>query len=105
MEYRIELTRRAERDMEDIYDRISTTDSVAGANWFTGLENAIYSLEKMPCRCPLAPESKNWDQPLRHLLYGAKSDTYRVIHTVDEARKTVWIRTVRHGAMDEFIGH
>jgi mRNA-degrading endonuclease RelE of RelBE toxin-antitoxin system len=57
----------------------------------------------MPRRCPLAPESKNWKQPLRHLLHGTKSDTYRVIYTIDEATKMVFIQTVRHGAMDAFL--
>ncbi|HLI81762.1 MAG TPA: type II toxin-antitoxin system RelE/ParE family toxin [Candidatus Binataceae bacterium] len=103
MAYRVELTRRAERDMQDIYDRISAEDSVVSANWFNGLEDAVSSLERMPRRCPLAPESKHWNQPLRHLLYGAKLDTYRVIYTIDEAGKTVRIQTVRHGARDAFL--
>jgi mRNA-degrading endonuclease RelE of RelBE toxin-antitoxin system len=40
---------------------------------------------------------------LRHLLYGAKRDLYRVIYEIDEPRKVVRVLTVRYGAMDEFI--
>jgi len=102
MAYRVELTRRAEREMEALYERISAEDSAAGAKWFIGLEAAISSLERLPRRCPVAPESKIWGRPLRHLLYGARGDVYRVIYEIDDTRELIWIRTVRHAAMDEF---
>jgi mRNA-degrading endonuclease RelE of RelBE toxin-antitoxin system len=36
------------------------------------------------------------------MLYGSKRDVYRVIYDIDEARKLIRIRTVRHTAMDDF---
>jgi len=104
MAYLVELTLRAERDLAYLYDRISGDDSIAAARWFKGLEQAIYTLERFPRRCSLAPESRKAKRRLRHLLYGAKRDVYRVIFEIDEPRQTVRVLTIRYGAMDEFIG-
>jgi plasmid stabilization system protein ParE len=40
MAYLVELTLRAERDLEYLYQRISAAESVAAARWFNGLERA-----------------------------------------------------------------
>ena len=103
MAYLVELTRRAERDLAYLYERISAGDSAAAGRWFNGLEAAIYTLERLPRRCPVAGESKRAKRRLRHLLYGAKRDVYRVIFEIDESRKMVRVLTIRHAAMDEFI--
>jgi plasmid stabilization system protein ParE len=103
MAYLVELTLRAERDLDYLYERISADDSAVAGRWFNGLEAAIYSLERLPRRSPVAPESKRAKRQLRHLLYGAKRDVYRVIFEIDESRKIVRVLTIRHAAMDEFI--
>ena len=103
MAYLVELTLRAERDLDYLYERISAKESMAAARWFNGLEEAIYTLELLPRRCPVAPESKRAKRRLRHLLYGAKRDVCRVIYEIDESRKMVRVLTIRHAAMDEFI--
>jgi len=103
MAYLVELTLRAERDLDYLYERISADDSIAAAVWFNGLEAAIHTLERIPRRCPIAPESKKAKRRLRHLLYGAKRDVYRVIYEINEPRKVVRILTIRHTAMDVFI--
>jgi plasmid stabilization system protein ParE len=77
MAYSVELTLRAERDLEYLYQRISAAESAAAARWFNGLERAIQRLERFPRRCATAPESKKAGRPLRQLLYGAKRDVYR----------------------------
>ena len=102
MAYLVELTLRAQRDLIDIYERISADDSVVAARWFNGLEAAIDALERFPCRCPVAPESKKASRQLRHMLYGSKRDVYRVICDIDEPQKLVRMVTIRHAAMDEF---
>jgi len=103
MAYLVELTLRAERDLDYLYQRISADDSTAAARWFNGREAAIYALEQLPRRCPVAPESRKAKRRLRHLLYGAKRDVYRVIFEIDEPRKVVRVLTIRHRATDEFI--
>ena len=103
MAYLVELTLRAERDLIDIYERISADDSVVAARWFNGLEAAIAALKRFPRRCPVAPEDRNVQRGLPHMLYGSKRDVYRVIYDIDEPRKLVRVVTIRHAAMDEFI--
>jgi toxin ParE1/3/4 len=103
MAYLVELTLRAERDLDYLYERISADDSAAATRWFNGLEEAIYTLERLPRRCPIAPESMKAKRRLRRLLHGAKRDVYRVIYEIDESRKVVRVLTIRHAAMDKFI--
>lgn len=102
MAYRVELTFRAERDLHYVFYRISADDSGVAARWYFGLEDAIRTLRSFPRRCPVAPESELSKSELRHLLYGSKRDVYRVIYDIDEPRKLIRIRAVRHTAMDEF---
>ena len=94
MTYRVELTNRAARDLEILYHEKNASDSLAAARWFNGLEAAVYTLEKFPHRCPIAPERKS----LHHVLYGKKPHVYRVIFEIHEQRKLVRVLTIRHGA-------
>jgi toxin ParE1/3/4 len=103
MAYLVEVTLRARQELIQLYERISADDSATAARWFNGLEAAVLTLERFPRRCPAAPESKRAKRQLRHLLYGSKRDVYRVIYDIDEARKLVRVRSVKHTAMDEFL--
>lgn len=101
MEYRVELTDRARRDLGLLYARISAAESLAAARWFNGLEEAVFDLARLPRRCPVAPEGRRAKRLLRHLLYGTRPHVYRAICEINESRKVVYILTIRHGAMDE----
>ena len=98
MPYLVNLTARAMRDLEFLYERIRAIESEAASRWFHNLEDAIYSLENNPGRCPFTAENKE----LRHLLYGRKPNIYRVIYMVHEQTKIVEVLHIRHGARDEF---
>lgn len=100
MEYRVELSARAERNLIHLYEQIRAEDSVRAARWFNRLEKAVYSLDRLPHRCPVAPESRRAKRSLRHLLYGNKPHIYRVIFEIDEPGKTVYVLTIRHGARE-----
>jgi toxin ParE1/3/4 len=89
-------------DLDYLFQRISADDSAA-TRLFNGVEKAIYTLEQLPRRCPVAPESKRAKRRLRQLLYGAKRDVYRVIYEIDESSKVVRVLTIRLEAMDKFI--
>jgi plasmid stabilization system protein ParE len=102
MAYAVELTRRAERDLDNLYEFLSAEDSKVIRRWFNGLENAIYKLQGLPRRCPRAPESRRTSPSLRHFLYGSKPNVYRVLYEVDESRELVRVLTIRHGARDAF---
>jgi toxin ParE1/3/4 len=101
MAYLVELTDRASRDVDYLYQQINAAESVSAARWYDGLEKTIASLERFPRRCPAAAESKKARRPLRHLLHGKKPNVYRVINEIDEPHNVVRILTIRHGAIDE----
>jgi plasmid stabilization system protein ParE len=100
MTYLVELTDRAARDLASLYEEKNAAESIAANRWFNSLEQAVYSLETYPGRCPVAPESKKAGKPLRHLLYGKKPHVYRVICAIDEQKRLVRVLTIRHGAME-----
>ena len=102
MKYRVELTTRANRDLEHIFLHIHAAGVPSAAAWFNGLEQALRTLERFPRRCPAVPEANKLGRMLRHLLYGTKPHVYRAIYEIDESRKIVQVLTIRHGARDEF---
>jgi toxin ParE1/3/4 len=94
MAYRVSLTKRAAQDLDTIYQYIQAEQSGQAAIWFNGLHESLQSLSSLPHRAPVIRE----DSRLRHLLYGNKPNVYRIIYSVDDARKIVTILTIRHGA-------
>jgi toxin ParE1/3/4 len=94
MAYRVELTARADRNLRRLYRRIHAEESAQARVWFNGLERAVLSLDEHPGRRPETPETAT----LRHLLYGAKPDTYRIIFKTDERSHVVTVLHIRDGA-------
>jgi len=94
MAYLVNVTARAERDLDILYARINAESSEAALKWYRGLKNDILSLEKHPNRCPVIRAKDK----LRHLLYGRKPHIYRVIYRVLEKQKQVEVLHIRHGA-------
>ena len=68
MAYAVDLTLRAARDLDHLYEQISAAESIAAARWYNGLERAVSSLESFPRRYPAAPEGKRTRRSLCHLL-------------------------------------
>ena len=93
MKYLVELTSRALRDMEAIYNYVECDDSQHAFAWFNRLSKAIYALERFPDRGPVISENKR----LRHLLFGKKPRTYRIIYAVDKRNHVVNVLHIRHG--------
>ena len=98
MAYRVDITERAERDLERLYFTIEADSSEQARVWFNGLERTVLSLDEHPARGAPIPEGGG----LRHLLYGRKGRRYRVIYAIDEASSTVTVLHIRHGARDAF---
>ena len=88
MPYLVRLADRALRDMEAIYEFIDAEASQSAFAWFNDLAREIYSLERFPERGAIIRESKK----LRHLLFGKKPSTYRIIYTVDKRNDVLHIR-------------
>jgi hypothetical protein len=50
-------------------------DHIAADRWWNGLLDAIFSLEKLPGRCPKIPEQAKFKEPLYQLLY----ESHRIV--------------------------
>jgi plasmid stabilization system protein ParE len=98
MAYRVDITQRAERDLDRIYPTIEADSSEQARLWFNGLERTVLRLDEHPARGAPIPEGGE----LRHLLYGRKGRRYRVIYAIHEASSTVTVLHIRHGARDAF---
>jgi plasmid stabilization system protein ParE len=92
MKHAVNVTLRAERDLARLYGEIEAANSETARESHRGLKKRIFSLEKLPFRSAITPENRN----LRHLLYGHRRNTYRVIYRVVGMR--VNVLHVRHGA-------
>jgi plasmid stabilization system protein ParE len=80
--------------MEAIYEFIDAEASESAFAWFNDLAREIYSLGRFPRRGAVTRESKK----LRHLLFGKKPSTYRIIYAVDKRNDVVNVLHIRHGA-------
>jgi plasmid stabilization system protein ParE len=98
MEYRVEIAKNAEAELEELYLWVVARAPQQGAKWFNGLERAVLSLDRHPKRCPVAPESFDPDRPVRVLSYGRKPHIYRVFFTIDEDAQLVRVVHVRRSA-------
>jgi toxin ParE1/3/4 len=98
MAYRVEIARRAEADLEELYLWVVERAPQQGARWFNGLEGAVLSLDQHPKRCPVAPESIDSDHPVRVLSYGRRPHVYRIFFAVDDETNVVRVVHVRRGA-------
>jgi hypothetical protein len=79
MAYRVSLTATAEADAYAAFERVRAAVPRLAEKWLTRSFQAIFSLHKLPARCPVIPEAKDLGYPARHLLYGKGNGVYRII--------------------------
>lgn len=91
-QYLVDYTRAAAREIEEIEEWIAADSLEAAGRWIDGLLATVDRLERMPSRCPLAPENDEHANEIRQLIYGQ----YRILFTIRPGR--VVILHVRHGA-------
>jgi len=94
MAYDVRISKRALTNLRNIYQAIRVVHSPVAEDWFIGLEAAIFSLEHLPQRNPITPERPN----LRHLMYGDKPRSYRILYSIDETKQIVNVAQIRHWA-------
>ena len=103
MAYRVDLTPRAVLDIEEAFEYIDQAAPTRAKHWLLGLMDAVYSLEDMPERFPVAPESEDLGKEIRHALYGKRTGIYRIIFRIYKdapGEGVVRVICVRHGARD-----
>ena len=99
MAFRVEITDRAQRDLDAIYARVVREAPYDGPLWFTRFEESILSLAEFPERWPLEPKLSTSSRSVRKLLFGRRPHVYRVYFTV--LSDTIKVLHVRHGARKE----
>lgn len=100
MIYRVIVTPAAENDLRTTYRYIRSQAPRAARDWIRRARQTAKSLARHPERCPLAPESASFDQPIRELFFGSGNrGTYRFLFAVFDEEKSVYILHVRHGSM------
>jgi plasmid stabilization system protein ParE len=98
MTYRVVITIEAETDLRAAYRYIRSYAPDAARNCIRRARQSARSLARRPERCPLAPESASFDQPIRELLFGTGNrGTYRFLFVLID--RLVYVVHVRHGSM------
>ncbi|MBM3745580.1 MAG: type II toxin-antitoxin system RelE/ParE family toxin [Acidobacteria bacterium] len=101
MAFHVEIAPRALADLEAAFQFIRKDSPERAAQWLLGIIDAVNSLEEMPARCPLAPESEDLGEEVRVLHFGRRQHVYRVFLSVrftGRNRGAVRVFHVRHGA-------
>ncbi|MGD1216614.1 MAG: type II toxin-antitoxin system RelE/ParE family toxin [Terriglobales bacterium] len=100
MTYRVIVTPAAESDLRAAYRYIRYQAPRAARDWIRRARQTARSLAHHPERCPMAPESASFDQPIRELFFGSGNrGTYRFLFVVFPEEKSVYVLHVRHGSM------
>jgi plasmid stabilization system protein ParE len=92
-------------DIEQACDAMASVMGPEKAEaWVDGLLAHLLTLENMPWRCPLAPESIEFDGEIRHLLHGKGRNCHRVLFTISDGprprTKVVDVVHIRHASRD-----
>ena len=92
--YSVKLMSRALRDLDGIYGYVAGTlkEPETAINLAARIEDAIFSLDHMPYRCPERKRGAYANRGYRQLFV----ENYTVIYRVDEERKAVLIVTIRY---------
>ena len=90
--FQVEISRRAERDIDEIWTFIAEDNLNAADRLVLQLEKQLRTLERFPERSPLIPENELLGARYRHLIYGKYRTVFRV------SGKTVYVVRVIHGA-------
>jgi len=96
MIYTINVTHSAELEAEQAFQWLQKRTSTYSIQWFNGLLDTLQSLDHLPNRCSIAPESKHFHEKIYQLRYGKRPHVYRVLFVIRE--NNVYILHIRHGA-------
>lgn len=99
MAFRVEVTPRAQRDLDRIYAGLVWQAPYYGPRWLDRFEQSILSLSEFPERCPLDPNFSTSRREVRKMLFGRRNHVYRVYFTI--IADVVKVLHVRHGARRE----
>ncbi len=99
MEYHVDVTQPALEDLRTIYEFVHADETQNAEDWFIGLREAIFSLERLPSRGHLLEDGSR----LRKILYGNKPHVYQIIYRINVRAKSVSVIHIRHGARNVML--
>lgn len=86
MRYRVIVTPQADGDLRRAVSYIRRDNPRAARAWLKGARQRIKTLAQHPERCPLAPETATFTEPIRELLYGhGNRGTDRILYVLLES--------------------
>ena len=98
MAYRVELTKSAGVQLEELYLWVVERAPSRGAAWFNDLERAILSLEQFPKRCRMAPRAWTGICRFESSTTAAALTSIAWFFTIDDAIRVVRVVHIRRGA-------
>jgi plasmid stabilization system protein ParE len=92
--YSVKLMSRALRDLDGIYGYIAKTllEPQTALKLVERIEEAVYSLESMPKRCPVRKAGVYANRGYRQLFV----ENYTIVFQVDEVKRVVIVVTIRY---------
>ncbi len=97
MAYHIELSPRAEEDVEEIVSYIRRDTLDAANRWVLRLFEKLDGMTEFPHACSLAPEDERCQIGVRQAVFGS----YRILSSIREKENVIWILSVRRAARNE----
>jgi plasmid stabilization system protein ParE len=89
MSHHVRVLARARQDFDDIVTYVAGRSPQGAARLVARFEEALASLERDPFLAPIAPESEELGEEVRHILFRTKAGrTFRALFVVigDEVR-------------------
>jgi plasmid stabilization system protein ParE len=83
------------QDAKNCYEFLAASSPENAEKWIDSLMDAFTSLEVMPKRCPIAPESEFTRVEIRCLVYRKR---YRILYSVNDS--IVVIYYIRHTSQE-----
>ena len=83
MTYRVQPTAQAEADVDRIFLWLSERSHDGASRWYEAYSESAERLKTSPLSYALAPENEDFDEEVRHTLFGTRSGrTYRALFVV-----------------------
>ena len=93
------ITPNAADDLKASWNYLRDRNPRAADEWLTGMRETILALGLIPEAHPIAPEAREFDQPIRRALYG-KATRWRIYFAVIDG--AVQVLHVRHGRRSDW---
>lgn len=93
------ITPNAADDLKASWNYLRDRNPRAADEWLAGMRETILALSMIPEAHPIAPEAREFDQPIRRALYG-KATRWRIYFSVIDG--AVQVLHVRHGRRSDW---